>query len=380
MNTLEKSFVTVAGLLLAIGLLMVYSASITSRPTEFEAVYLSRQVLFLGIALTAGAAAALIPARCWRTAAPALFIATVLLLLAVLVPSLGASVKGARRWLRLGSLSLQPSELAKLTLPLLLCRLAADGRWRHPGRTWSLLRVGLPTCLTLALIVVEPDLGTAVFLGLTAMIALFLSGWPMSRFLLAAGLAVPAAVGLVALKPYQLARVQGFVAAWRDFRAAPYQLQQSLTALGAGGLAGTGLGDGQQKLSFLPEANTDFVFAVLGEELGLVGTLGVMLLWGALFTLGCRLLRPLPRGSFAHAAGLTLLTSLVLQAAINVAVVVAIVPPKGISLPLISYGGSNLLASVVALGLILSLSRAAAPPGEHQHAPEADGTATVVTV
>ncbi|MCA9054461.1 MAG: putative lipid II flippase FtsW [Planctomycetaceae bacterium] len=358
MRTLEKSLISVAGLLLALGLLMVYSASITSRPSEQEQVYLSRQVLFLTLAVAVAAGSALLPADWWRRLAPALFVATVVLLVAVLVPSLGVSVKGARRWLRIGGYSMQPSEVAKLTLPLLLCRLTADGRWRTQHWLRSVIALILPVATTLGLVVVEPDLGTTLFLTATSVLALYFSGWPLRRFLIVFGLMLPTIGTVAALRPYQLARVQGFLAAWQDFNQAPYQLKQSLTALGSGGLFGTGLGLGQQKLSFLPEANTDFVFAVIGEELGLLGTLGVILLWGALFGLGVRLLAPLRRGSFAHAAGLTLLTSLVLQAVLNMAVVLALVPPKGISLPLISYGGSSLLVSLTSLGMILSFSRA----------------------
>ena len=357
MRTLEKALTSVAGLLLAVGLLMVYSASITSRPSALEEVYLSRQVTFLMFAVAVAAGCTLIPAGCWRRLAPLMFVLTLILLAAVLTTPFGVSVNGARRWLKLWGLTLQPSELAKLSLPLLICRLSADDCWRVQGWLRSMVRVALPTGLILGLIVAEPDLGTTLFLGVICGVALWLCGWPLSRFLTIGALAVPAVGVLIAARPYQIARLQGFLAAWRDFDLAPYQLRQSLTALGSGGPLGTGLGLGQQKLSFLPEANTDFAFAVIGEELGLLGTCGVIVLWGALFGLGLKLLAPLKRGSFEHAAGLTLLTSLVLQATLNMAVVLALVPPKGISLPLISYGGSSLLVSLAALGILISLSR-----------------------
>jgi cell division protein FtsW len=218
--------------------------------------------------------------------------------------------------------------------------------------------VVLPIGLVMLLVAQEPDLGTALFVGLGAAIALFAGGWPARNFVLAAGLAVPAAGGLIAMRPYQMERITGFIAAWRDFDLAPYQVQQSLTTLGVGGVNGVGLGSGWQKLSFLPEANTDFVFAVLGEELGLIGTLGLAGLWAALYVTGLRLLAPLDRRSFAYVAGFTLLTQLVLQAAVNIAVVTALLPPKGIAHPLVSYGGSSLMVSVTTLGIIISLARA----------------------
>lgn len=358
MSTVEKTFIATAGLLLAVGLLMVYSASITSRPTEFETVYLSRQALFLGLSLLAGGTAALLPPRLWRIAAPWLLAATLLLLAAVLVPGVGTSVKGARRWLRFAGFTMQPSELAKLTLPLFVCWMAADGGWHTQSLRRTVVCVLAPLAAALGLVLCEPDLGTTLFLGMTAAVALFLSGWPLRRFLLAGAAVLPAVLGLVALRPYQWSRVQGFLATWQDFQQAPYQVRQSLTSLGAGGVWGAGLGLGGQKLSFLPEANTDFVFAVIGEELGLAGTLGVLVLWTAFYALGRTMLTRVPRGSFEHALGLTLLTSLALQAVVNMAVVVALLPPKGISLPLISYGGSNLVVSVVMVGMVIGLYRA----------------------
>jgi len=162
---------------------------------------------------------------------------------------------------------------------------------------------------------------------------------------------------LFALKPYQLARIRGFIDTWIHPEQAPYQVQQSLTTLGVGGLSGVGLGKGWQKLSFLPEANTDFVMAVVGEELGLTGTLGVLMLWTGVYLCGMRLVRRTRNASFERIVAMTLLSSLVIQAAVNMAVITALVPPKGISHPFISYGGSNLGLSIVCLGVIVSLTR-----------------------
>jgi cell division protein FtsW len=181
--------------------------------------------------------------------------------------------------------------------------------------------------------------------------------WPAWCFLLSGIAAAPAIVGAALLRPYQMQRIAGFIAGWRDFNAAPYQVQQSLTTLGAGGWNGVGLGHGWQKLSFLPEANTDFVFAVVGEELGLVGTLGLLGLWMGMYGCGMRLFACVRTGEFESVAGRAILIQLVTQAAVNMAVVTALAPPKGIAHPLVSYGGSSLLASVIALGMIVSLSR-----------------------
>lgn len=350
-------FICLACVLLGFGVIMVHSASITSWPTEFEQIYLSRHVLFLAVGITAAAICAILPARFWFDAAPLLFLLTLLLLIAVLVPGIGTRVKGAQRWLRFGPASFQPSELAKITLPLMVCRQLMIARASDCGWFVRHLAVGWPILLTIPLVLIEPDLGTSLFLVAGCLIALFCSGWSLWSFAIGGIVMLPAAVTLVALRPYQMQRITGFLAAWSDFNEAPYQLRQSLMSMGAGGIWGVGLGKGWQKLSFLPEANTDFVFAVVGEELGLLGTLSLVALWTALYFCGLRLLRPFPRRGFVVTLGVTLLSQLVLQAALNVAVVTAMVPPKGISHPLVSYGGSNLLVSLLALGIVVSLSR-----------------------
>ncbi len=209
----------------------------------------------------------------------------------------------------------------------------------------------------LPLVLLQPDLGTALFLGAGSGVLLFLARWPLRNFAVILSAAIPAVVYLVVNRPYQMQRIAGFLAVWNDPEAAPYQLKQSMMTLGAGGSWGAGLGRGWQKLSFLPEANTDFVFAVIGEELGLLGTLFVIALWIGVYLFGLKLLSQHERGSFAYLAGVTLLTQIVLQAAINVAVVTAMVPPKGIPHPLMSYGGSNLVTTLMAVGVIVAFSR-----------------------
>jgi len=367
----RQFFLALAGVLLGFGVLMVHSASITSRPTEFEQVYLSRHMVFVCLGLAAATIAAALPAQYWRPLAPVLFLLTVALLVAVLVPGLGTRVNGSQRWLRYGNLSLQPSELAKLTLPLCLCWLIERRRQLLEGWIAGPLVLLLPIGTAVALVLLEPDLGTAMFLLGSAALVLFVSGFPLRNFIAGAACAIPLAATLVVLRPYQMKRITGFLAVWSDWKEAPYQLQQSLLTLGTGGISGVGLGKGWQKLSFLPEANTDFVFAVIGEELGLVGTLGLVLLWGGLYACGLRMLKPLRRDSFEYILGFTLLTQLVVQAALNIAVVTALVPPKGISHPLISYGGSNLVISLTALGMLLGLTR-----GERLEAGDADSLAT----
>lgn len=357
LETERKLFLSIIAILLGFGILMVYSASITSRPSEYEQVFLSRHLIFLSLALASCLVAGSLPADWWLRSAPWLFWATVGILVLVLIPGVGARINGAQRWFRYGSISLQPSEIAKITLPLYLCWLME--RRRDVLQTWlrGTIPVAYPIVMIVPLVLAEPDLGTSIFLLLGGGMALFVGGWPIRNFVAGALAAVPAGVLVVLQKSYQMKRIAGFLKTWADWTEAPYQLKQSLVTLGAGGMWGVGLGKGFQKLSFLPEANTDFVFAVIGEELGLVGMLSLIALWIGLFVMGWRLLRPLNRGSFAYQAALTLLTQLLLQVAVNVAVVTAMVPPKGIAHPLISYGGSNLVITLTALGIFISLTQ-----------------------
>jgi cell division protein FtsW len=365
MDHRQSIFATLVCVLLGFGTLMVYSSSITSWPTEFESVYLSRHIVFLAIAVATGMVCAVLPKQFWFNAAPYLFWGTMLLLVAVLIPGIGTRVNGAQRWLRIGTLSMQPSELAKIALPLFICRMICQ-RKEHLSHWWrGTLPLVAPVLILLPLTLLQPDLGTSLFLACGCAIALFLGGWPIRNFVVSGAAAVPVLAGLLALRPYQLRRVTGFLSAISDWNEAPYQLKQSLISLGAGGVLGVGLGRGWQKLSFLPEANTDFVYAVVGEELGLVATLGLLAVWAGLFYSGWRMLSHLDRHDFAWLASFTLLTQIVVQAGLNMAVVTALVPPKGIPHPLVSYGGSNLVVTVAALGIIIGLSRSIGSPEAH---------------
>ncbi len=357
MDLPRKVFLALVGVLLGLGLLMVYSSSITSRPTEFEWVHLRRHLAAAVVGISLATIAFTRSEKFWRTTAPIWFALTIVLLVAVLIPGVGTRVKGAQRWIRIAGVSVQPSEIAKIVVPMMTCWLLARSM-QNEQRTWrQLLWVLSPTLVAAPLVLIEPDLGTAAFLVLGTIVALWVSGWPLRHFAAGLLLIFPMGLGFLFLKPYQQRRIIGFLETWNDLDAAPYQIRQSLVSLGAGGLWGEGLGKGFQKLSFLPEANTDFVFAVMGEELGLVGTLGLLTVWSGLYLSGVRLLSVLDFRSFAFRTGFTLLTMFVVQALMNVAVVTAMVPPKGISHPLLSAGGSNLVGSLLLLGIVGSLLR-----------------------
>lgn len=355
-DSLRRLLIGLIAVLVCIGIQMVQSASLTSRPSEQDSVFLGKHLGYLVISLLCAAVASQLRAEWLQKHATTFFYGLVILLVALLIPGIGSRINGAQRWLRCGGLSLQPSELGRIILPLMAATIITAQR-TTTGFTVSTVPKTLLPLLTLPLIAIEPDLGATVFLGAGFILALFLGGWPLRYFVACGLLVVPAAASLLILKPYQMERIRGFMAAWQDLSQAPWQVRQSLLSIGSGGLKGTGIGGGWQKLSYLPEANTDFVFAVIGEELGLLGTMTVCFVWIAVFLTGRAALRHLPRTSFEWILGTTLLLQLVLQAMANIAVVTALVPPKGVPHPFISYGGTNLLVSLTAIGLIVGMSR-----------------------
>jgi cell division protein FtsW len=354
---LRRLLMGLIAVLLCVGVQMVHSASLTSRPSEQESTFLGKHLTYLCVALIAGLIASRISSEWLRNNAVRFFWLLVLLLALLLVPGIGSRINGAQRWFRFGSLSFQPSELGRILLPMLgasiVCRLRETCNFSLSQLPATLM----PLVITLPLVAVEPDLGATVFLGTGYILTLFIGGWPLRYFIASGLLIVPAAASLLILKPYQMQRITGFLEAWQDLSKAPWQVKQSLLSLGSGGLQGTGVGSGWQKLSYLPEANTDFVFAVIGEELGLLGTLTVCFVWIAVFFTGRAALAHLDRNSFEWIFGTTLLLQLLLQAMANIAVVTALVPPKGVPHPFISYGGTNLLVCVTAVGLIVAMSQ-----------------------
>jgi cell division protein FtsW len=340
-------------ILICLGVQMVLSASLTSRPGDRESLFLGRHLAWLLVSLCSAWLASRLTAMQLRALSVPAFWLLLILLVAVLTPGIGARINGAQRWLRFAGFSLQPSELGRLILPMMATRQLTRLQRLGAVGVSSIPAMMLPLTIVLPLVAVEPDLGATVFLALGYLLALYFGGWPFRCFFVCAAALLPCTGLLLLLKPYQLRRITGFLETWQDISAAPWQVKQSLYSLGTGGLQGTGVGAGWQKLSYLPEANTDFVFAVIGEELGLLGTLTVCLLWIFLFLCGRSLLNSQAEDPFRWTLGMTLLTQLVLQAMANIAVVTALVPPKGVPHPFISYGGTNLLVSLVAVGLIL---------------------------
>lgn len=348
--------------LVGIGTVFVYSASMRSRPSDLDSIFLGKHLLFLSIGIAVGVIASSLSGKAWQRLAPWVFIASIVLLVAVLIPGVGKRVNGAQRWMQMPGFSFQPSEIAKFSIPLFLCWWLQVNK--NDLRRW---RTGfLPVVLSIGpvilLVAVEPDLGTSIFLTLTAGCALAEYGWPFRYFAAGIAIVVPFAITGMIFKPYQMQRITGLIDAHQDLSQAPYQVKQSLVTIGSGGWFGSGLGRGIQKLSFLPESNNDFVFAVIGEELGLIGTLGVLVTWIVVYATALKILHRVRQQRFQYALGFTLISMIFLQAMLNMAVVVAVIPPKGIAHPLLSYGGSNLVMTFISLGTFIGLTRVGSEP------------------
>jgi cell division protein FtsW len=346
--------------LVGLGLVMVFNVSYFHGQERFgdSLVFFKKHLLGIGLGMVALVLASRVPPEVYRRAAyPMLAIAIVALVL-VLIPGIGAMRGGARRWLVLGPLSLQPTEFAKFAIVLYL----AHSLTRKGERVASFKIGVMPHALVVGLIaglaVLEPDFGTVVLAAglLTAM--LYAGGVRVRDLGLLAVGALPVLAAIALHKRHVIARILGFLNPDVDPLGVNFQLQQSFIAFGSGGLWGVGLGESRQKMFYLPEAHTDFIFSVVGEELGLVGALLVLALFAVVTVRGFRiaLRHPDPFASLL-AFGVTL--SIALQGAVNVGVVLGCLPTKGLALPFLSYGGSAMIAALAQIGVLLALAREA---------------------
>jgi cell division protein FtsW len=352
----EWLFAATAGLAL-FGVVMVYSASadIAFRQSGSQYYYVKRQALWT----VAGLAAMLVASQVDYRILSRRYVVTGLLALTVvmLCAVFGFSpVNGARRWIKFGGFSLQPSELSKLTLAVFLARLLE----RRAGEEASFLRTFAPclavTGLLAVLVAKEPDLGTAMMLGVVCLVMLYTAGARLAHLGLLGALGLAGVVVMMITSPWRMGRVWAYLHPFDDAQGRGFQVVQSLVAVGSGGANGLGFAQGKQKMFFLPFAHSDYIFAVVGEELGLVGGLTVLLIFGLFLWRGMRAALRAP-DRFGLLLGLGIVTSIVAQALFNMSVVLSLVPSKGIPLPFISYGGSSMLLTLGAVGVLLNISQ-----------------------
>ncbi|MEP6742808.1 MAG: putative lipid II flippase FtsW [bacterium] len=339
------------------GVVMVYSASavIAQRENGNQFYYVIKQGIWTSIGFVVMLAAMQFDYNRLRDRrlVYGLLLLTVLMLLAVFA---FGRVNGAHRWIKFNGFSIQPSELSKLVLALFLAYFLE----RHAGEEQSFWRTFLPcafiTGVLALLVVAEPDLGTALMLAVIFGVLIYTSGARLLHLGLVAAPALVGVLGLLIFVPFRMRRMIMFLDPWADPRGSGFQVVQSLIAIGSGGPNGLGFAQGKQKMMFLPFAHSDFIFAVIGEELGLIGTLTVLLIFALFLWRGIRtsLLAP---DRFSMLLSLGLVTGIVAQAMFNISVVLSLVPTKGIPLPFISYGGSSLVPTLAAVGILLNISQ-----------------------
>jgi cell division protein FtsW len=352
--------VGIGGALLLLGLVMTFSASFVQSAAQTGDAFdvFARQAFWAAIGLPVAAAAAALDYRRLGRVSTAAVGATLLALVLVLV--VGEEINGARRWFAVGPFSLQPAEVVKLTLPLFTAHALAV-RWERVrrGDLAAMLLPGLPAVVVAAaLVAISPDLESAVLVAVVGLTPLVVAGLPLRVLAVGGGALAAFALYAIQTTPYRLGRI----AAWLDptneaFRDGyGYQSTQGFIALGNGGILGQGLGQGRGKWLYVPNAHTDFIYAIIGEELGLVGAMTVLLVFLALAWLGLRVASQ-ARDPFGKllAAGIT--AWLALQAAINIASVVGALPVTGVTLPLVSFGGSSLVITMAGLGVLVSIAR-----------------------
>ena len=353
----DAALLIALALIIGIGLVMVGSASVAvaDRLTDDPMYFFYRQAIFALIGLVAGFTVRHVPLRVWQANTFTLLGAGLLLLLLVLIPGIGHAVNGARRWIDIGPVAMQASEPARFCLILYVAGYAARRQFDLATSWGGLFRPMFFMALASFLLLLEPDFGAAAVMVAVAAIVLFLAGARLIYLLVLGTLAGAAVVGLVLSSPYRLARLVSFADPWAHPYASGFQLTQSLIAIGRGEVAGVGLGNSVQKLLYLPETHTDFLFAIYAEEFGLIGTLLLIGLFAVVvwrgFVIGRRAL--VADQLFAGFVAYGMSAWLVLQAFLNIAVNMGLLPTKGLTLPLMSYGGSSLVMMCVLCALLI---------------------------
>ena len=363
---------SVVAVLCLVGLVMVLSSSSVHalRQRGDSWLFFRRHLLWLVLGTTALVVTARVDYRRWRPLGLPLLAAVGVLLVAVLVPGVGVSVNGSTRWLGVGSWRLQPAELAKLALLVFWADVLARRLDRRPDAEVPMRPVLLGLALVGLLVMLQPDMGTTLVIGAIALAVLYVAG---VRLRVVAGLTAAAAAGSFVLgmaEPYRRARMLSFLNPWADADNTGYQVVQSLVGMGTGGLTGVGIGAGRAKWGFLPNAHTDFVFAIVGEELGLLGSLLLVTLFAGFAVVGLRTAAAAP-DQFGRLLCVGVTAWVTAQAFINIGAVVGILPVSGVPLPFVSFGGSSLVILMAAVGMVLNVARQGAelPTSRRRRAP-----------
>lgn len=348
-----------AGFLLCMGLIMVGSASMGVADATFgnPFFFFTRHLVYLLIGLVVGAVTLQIPMHQWQQWSPRLLLLAIFLIIIVLVPGIGRRINGSMRWIGVGGFTIQPSELAKFATILFLSGYLVRRQEEIRTQLVGFLKLGAVVGTVVFLLLMEPDFGASLVIISTVMGMLYLAGAPIGYFVTLVGSLIAISIPVIVLEPYRMKRMTAFMDPWADQYNTGYQLVQSLIAFGRGDWFGVGLGHSIQKLFYLPEAHTDFVFAVYGEEFGLIGVLIMMGAFAALFLSAMRIAQRAERGGNTYAAyvGYGLSIMIGVQSVINMGVNIGLFPTKGLTLPLVSYGGSSLVMIAAVLAVLLRI-------------------------
>lgn len=353
----DHAIVISALILVGIGIVMIYSSSSIMAQERFNDSFhfLKKQGGFVFIGILLMFTVMNISYHFWKKMAYPFVGLSLLTLLALHIPGSGIEVGGATRWLRIPFLSFQPSEIAKVVLVIYLAYSLSKKRKKIKTFSIGFLSHIVIISVFLFLIIIEPDLGTALTIGLLAMMMMLVAGTRLIYLVITAVFSIPVFIYHILHNEYQMRRIMAFINPWETSTGAGYQIVQSFIAFGSGGLFGAGLGEGKQKLFYLPEPHTDFIFSVIGEELGFFGVLMVIFVFLVLITAGMRVaLRA--KDDFAVLLAMGLTSIIALGAIFNLSVVLGLIPTKGLTLPFISYGGTSLVVHLVAVGILVNIA------------------------
>lgn len=344
--------------LLATGLIMVYSASAIWAEYKFDDSFFfaKRQLLFAGVGIVTMFVFMNVDYWTWKKFAKVMLIVCFVLLILVLIPGIGNVRNGSRSWIGVGAFSIQPSEFMKLAMIAFLAKYLSENQKNITSFKKGLVPSLSLVFLAFGMIMLQPDLGTGTVMVGTCIVMIFISGARISHFI---GLGFVGLIGFVALiasAPYRIKRITSFLDPWSDPQGSGFQIIQSLYAIGPGGLFGLGLGQSRQKFFYLPEPQTDFIFAILAEELGFIGGSFVLLLFALLLWRGIRIALGAP-DLFGSFLAVGIIAMIAIQVMINIGVVTGLMPVTGITLPFLSYGGSSLTLMLMAIGVLLNVSR-----------------------
>jgi len=347
--------------LLALGVVMVHSASVAyaAREMHNSIYFLVRHASYVVLGLLLMAFVMRTRVRWWEKAGPYLLLLGIVSLVVVLVPGISAHINGSSRWLRLGVLNLQPSEFMKLFMVIYVAGYLVRKQEELRNFTQGIVMMSLVVAGIGVLLLLEPDMGTFVVISVTVFSMLFMSGVRFWHFMMVLGAGAGSLVLLTIISPYRMGRVMSFRDPWADPFDTGFQLVQALIAFGRGEWLGVGLGASVQKLFYLPAAHTDFVFAVMAEELGLISVLAVMVLFGIILVRAFAIARHAEAAGLLYSARLAQGIGVLLggQAMINMGVNMGLLPTKGLTLPFVSYGGTSMLVSCIAMGVLLLIGR-----------------------